>query len=124
MGYNFEQKRILQNVDKLSIIESRGELMHTIPLREFQQKGPVALRGISTEPVLLIGRAAKFFIIPTQGDDVDSQYKEYLKAMAMANLSSWHQRAKETGLSEMTLEEINKEIGSARRQRKAKKKGK
>lgn len=98
--------------------------MYTIPMREFQQKGKAALPDTIKEPVLLVSRTSKYFLIPTQGDDIDIQYREYLRAMALANLRAWHIRAKDLGVSEMSLEEINKEIQASRQSRREKKKSK
>lgn len=98
--------------------------MYTIPMREFQQKGKAVLPDTIKEPVLLVSRTNKFFLIPIQGDDIDIQYREYLRAMALANLRAWHVRAKDSGISGMNLEEINEEIQASRQSRKQKKKSK
>ncbi len=84
-------------------------------MRDFQQKGLKAIEGHSNELLLLEGRGGPaYFLVPVQENNLDGQRQELERAMALANLNSWQQRALELGLTDMTLEEINNEIDSVR----------
>lgn len=92
--------------------------MKNLALRDFQQKGKRALKGRQDEPILLTGRGeARYFLVPIIGTDIETEYRELVRAMALTNLRSWQLRAKTSGLSKMTAKEIDEEISGSRKKR-------
>ena len=97
--------------------------MRQVSLREFRTRGSKALESIPQgETVLLAGQQGPaYFLVPVFGD-VAAEDRELRRAMAKASLRESWRIAQETGLDQMTEEEINQEIDqvrAARRQRKA-----
>ena len=88
--------------------------MRSVALRDFQQRGAAALGDGLRAPLLLTGRGARYFLVPVQGDDVDLQYRELVKALGSANLRAWQLRAKDYGLDRMSAAEIDVEVRAAR----------
>jgi hypothetical protein len=93
--------------------------MRTIALRELQQKGLKAVNLFAHEPLLLEDRSGPaYFLIPVQKENLETQFLELERAMALSNLHNWQQRALELGLDQMSSEEINEEIKSVRKHKK------
>ena len=97
--------------------------MRQVSLREFRTRGAKALEAVPKgEMILLAGQQGPaYFLVPVLGD-VILEDRELRRAMAKAGLrESWRQ-AQESGLDQMSEEEIDREIGevrAARRRRKA-----
>lgn len=91
--------------------------MRNLPLREFQQRGAAALRSGLREPLLLTGREARYFLVPVQGEDIDLQYRELVKALGLASLRAWQIRSRKLGIDRMGSEEISAEIRAVRARR-------
>jgi antitoxin (DNA-binding transcriptional repressor) of toxin-antitoxin stability system len=89
--------------------------MRQISLREFRTRGAKAIKDVPRgETVLLAGQQGPaYFLIPVVGD-VAMEDRELRRAMAKASLRQSWARAEETGASEMTDEEIDREIGLMR----------
>ena len=93
--------------------------MRTMALRDFQQRGAASLPpGEATDPLLLSGRNAQFFLVPVSGPDVGRQYEALRTALAIFSIRETQLQAREAGLDRMTLEEINAEIRAARAERR------
>lgn len=90
--------------------------MRTVALRDLQQKGLKAVEGLSNELVLLESRTGPaYFLVPAQKANLEAQFLELERAMALSNLHNWQQKACELGLDQMSLEEINAEIQATRK---------
>ena len=93
--------------------------MHTVALRDLQQNGLKAIDSSSGEPILLQGRSGPaYFLVPAQKTNLEGQLLELERAMALSNLHNWQQKAKELGLDQMSLEDINLEINASRKHQK------
>jgi hypothetical protein len=91
-------------------------------LREFQQRGVASLLpGDPADPLLLSGRNGQYFLIPVQGADVGRQYEALRQALAILSVRETQLQAREAGLDTLTMEDIEAEIGAARRDRKRRK---
>jgi antitoxin (DNA-binding transcriptional repressor) of toxin-antitoxin stability system len=89
-----------------------------VSLREFRTRGAKALDAVPAgETVLLSGQQGPaYFLVPVLGD-VAMEDRELRRAMAKASLrESWVQ-AEASGLNRFSAEEIDQEIGKARRAR-------
>jgi antitoxin (DNA-binding transcriptional repressor) of toxin-antitoxin stability system len=89
-----------------------------VSLREFRTRGAKALDAVPPgETVLLAGQQGPaYFLVPVLGD-VAMEDRELRRAMAKASLrESWVQ-AEASGLNRFSAEEIDQEIGKARRAR-------
>lgn len=92
-------------------------------MRELQQLGAKAIINGTSGPVLVTGRpGALFYLVPADPERLVEQEAELRRAMALADLRSWQSRAVAAGLDQVSDEEINDEIRSARRERKARSK--
>ena len=93
--------------------------MRQISLREFRTRGAKALEAVPPgETVLLAGQQGPaYFLIPVLGD-VAMEDRELRRAMAKASLRESWAHAESSGLGQMTTEEIDHEIGEARRARR------
>ncbi|MGA2535278.1 MAG: prevent-host-death protein [Terracidiphilus sp.] len=92
--------------------------MRQVSLREFRTRGAKALDAVPPgETVLLAGQQGPaYFLVPVLGD-VAMEDRELRRAMAKASLrESWVQ-AEASGLNRFSAEEIDQEIGKARRAR-------
>lgn len=92
--------------------------MRQVSLREFRTRGAKALDAVPAgETVLLSGQQGPaYFLVPVLGD-VAMEDRELRRAMAKASLrESWVQ-AEASGLNRFSAEEIDQEIGKARRAR-------
>lgn len=93
--------------------------MRTLSLREFQQRGALSLPpGDPADPLLLSGRSAQYFLIPVSGDAV-RQYEALRQALAILSIRETQLKAREHGLDQMSMEDIEAEICAARKDRKA-----
>jgi antitoxin (DNA-binding transcriptional repressor) of toxin-antitoxin stability system len=97
--------------------------MRQVSLREFRTRGAKALESVPIgETVLLSGQQGPaYFLVPVLGD-VALEDRELRRAMAKASLRESWRLAEETGLSQMSNDEIDREIDqvrTARRRRKA-----
>jgi hypothetical protein len=94
--------------------------MHTIPIRDLQQRGTKAIAKGATGPVLVTGRpGALFYLIPADPSRLAEQEIELSRAMARADLRSWQTRAVAAGLDQTTDAEIGAEIAAVRKERRA-----
>jgi len=97
--------------------------MHTIPIRDLQQRGTKAIAKGTTGPVLVTGRpGALFHLIPADPSRLAEQEIELRRAMARADLRSWQTRAVAAGLDQTTDAEIGAEIAAVRKERRARSK--
>lgn len=89
--------------------------MRQVSLREFRTRGVKALERVPRgETVLLAGqKGPAYFLVPVVGD-IAVQDAELGRLLAKASLRDSWAYAKESGASEMTLDEINAEIALAR----------
>src|SRR5665811_1577635 len=96
--------------------------MKTIPLREFQREGAKALgAGFSAEPLLLTGRDREFVLLQVSPDNRTAVLDLAEGLAAVLALRQGQDRAVETGLDQISVEDIEAEIRDARksiRQRK------
>jgi hypothetical protein len=93
-----------------------GEIMKTIPLRDFQREGAKALGGgNSWEPWLLAGRDQAFVLLPLSPGNRAAMLDLAEGMAAMMALREDQARAVEAGLDRMSMEEIEEEIREARK---------
>ena len=96
--------------------------MRTIPLRDFQREGAKALGAeSSTEPLLLTGRDREFVLLQVSPDNRTAVLDLAEGLAAVLALRQGQDRAVETGLDQISMEDIEAEIRDARksiRQRK------
>lgn len=98
--------------------------MLTIAIRDLQQRGTKAIAKGTTGPVLVTGRpGALFYLIPADSTRLAEQEVELSRAMARADLRSWHTRAVAAGLDQTTPAEIDEEITAVRKARRSRTKG-
>jgi hypothetical protein len=91
-------------------------------LRDFQQRGVASLPpGDGADPLLLSGRHDQFFLVPVSGADVGSQYEALRQALAILSIRQTQIKAREAGLDQMTMEDIEAEIRAARAERSPRK---
>ncbi len=90
--------------------------MKTIPLRDFQREGAKALgAGVSTEPWLLAGREQEFLLLPVTPETRMGMLDLAEGLAAVAALRQDQARAVESGLDQLTADEIDAEIRAARK---------
>lgn len=96
--------------------------MRQVSLREFRTRGAKALKSVpENETILLSGQQGPaFFLVPVLGD-VALQDRELRRAMARASLRESWRRAESLGIDNMSMEEIDREIGRMRRERRRRK---
>jgi antitoxin (DNA-binding transcriptional repressor) of toxin-antitoxin stability system len=89
--------------------------MRQVSLREFRTRGAKALEAVPAgETILLAGQQGPaYFLVPVLGD-VAMEDRELRRAMAKASLRESWSRAANAGLSGMSNDEIESEIGEAR----------
>ncbi len=97
--------------------------MRQVSLREFRTRGAKALEAVPRgETILLSGQQGPaYFLIPILGD-VALEDRELRRAMAKASLRESWRSADASGLSQLSEDEIEREIDqtrAARGQRKA-----
>lgn len=92
--------------------------MRQVSLREFRTRGAKALDAVPAgETVLLAGQQGPaYFLVPVLGD-VAVEDHELRRAMAKASLRESWAHAAASGLDRLGAEEIDQEIGKARRAR-------
>ena len=96
--------------------------MKTIPLRDFQREGAKALGiGVSTEPWLLAGREQEFLLLPVTPESRMAMLDLAEGLAAVAALRQDQARAVEAGLDQLTMDEIDAEIRTARKAAKHRK---
>jgi hypothetical protein len=71
--------------------------------------------------LLLSGRKDQFFLVPVSGADVGRQYEALRQALAILSLRETQLKAREAGLDQMTMEDIEAEIRAARADRRSRK---
>ena len=98
--------------------------MRQISLREFRTRGAKALEGVPMgETVLLAGQQGPaYFLVPVLGD-VTTEDLELRRAMAKASLREGWRIAEESGLNQMSEDEIQREVDQARAVRSRRKAG-
>ena len=90
--------------------------MKTLPLRDFQREGARALGlDVSTGPWILTGREQEFLLLPIPADDRTAVLDLAEGLAAVMALRQDQARAVAGGLDKLTPEEIEAEIGAARR---------
>ena len=89
--------------------------MRQVSLREFRTRGAKALADVPPgETTLLVGQnGPAFFLVPVFGD-VIKEDRELRRAMALASLREGWRRAKASGASLASEEEIDAEIDRIR----------
>jgi len=89
--------------------------MRQISLREFRIRGAKALQAVpSGETILLAGQQGPtYFLVPVLGD-VALEERELRRAMAKASLRESWRIADDSGLSQMSEAEVEREIREAR----------
>ena len=97
--------------------------MRQVSLREFRTRGAKALEAVPRgETILLSGQQGPaYFLVPVLGD-VALEDRELRRALAKASLRESWRSADASGLSQLSEDEIEREIDqtrSARGQRKA-----
>lgn len=98
--------------------------MRQVSLREFRTRGAKALEGVPMgETILLAGQQGPaYFLVPVLGD-VTTEDLELRRAMAKASLREGWRIAEESGLNQMSDEEVQREIDQARVVRSRRKAG-
>lgn len=96
--------------------------MKTIPLRDFQREGAKAL-GVeaSMEPWILAGREQEFLLLPVSPENRAAMLDLAEGLSAVMALRQDQARAVEAGLDRLTMDEIDAEIGAARKAAKRRK---
>jgi len=96
--------------------------LRSMSLRDFQQRGVASLPpGDAADPLLLSGRGGQFFLVPVSGADVGRQYEALRQALAILSIRQTQLKAREAGLEQMSMEDIEAEIKAARTERRARK---
>ena len=96
--------------------------MKTIPLRDFQREGAKALGAEgSMEPWILAGREQEFLLLPVSAENRATLLDLAEGLAAVMALRQDQARAVEAGLDKLTMDEIDAEIGAARRAAKRRK---
>ncbi|MBU2602043.1 MAG: hypothetical protein KKA32_07735 [Actinobacteria bacterium] len=91
--------------------------MRTIPLRDFQREGVKALgAGFSAEPLLLTGRDQEFVLLQVSPDNRTAVLDLAEGLAAVLALRQDQDRAVETGLDQMSAEDVEAEIREARKE--------
>jgi hypothetical protein len=109
-------------VAKTTTMGMRGETMRSIPLRDFQREGVKALgAGVSAEPWLLSGREQEFVLLPVSPDNRTAMLDLAEGLAAVMTLRQDQARAVAAGLDGLTMDEIDAEIGEARKALKRRK---
>ncbi len=103
-------------------LKERGAAMKTIPLRDFQREGAKAL-GVeaSMEPWILAGREQEFLLLPVTPENRTAMLDLAEGLSAVMALRQDQARAVEAGLDRLTMDEIDAEIGAARKAAKRRK---
>lgn len=98
--------------------------MRQVSLREFRTRGAKALAGVPMgETILLAGQQGPaYFLVPVLGD-VTTEDLELRRAMAKASLREGWRIAEESGLNQMSDEDVQREIDQARVVRSRRKAG-
>lgn len=98
--------------------------MRQIALRDFRLQGAKALGKMRLgEGVILSGRQGPvYFLIPIDAEAMATQEEELKTAMALASMRESWRRAEAAGLADMTMDEIDAEIATARKETAASRK--
>ena len=98
--------------------------MRQVSLREFRTRGAKALEEVPQgETVLLSGQQGPaYFLVPVLGD-VAAEDRELRRALAKASLRESWRSADASGLSQLSEDEIEREIGQTRSDRGQRKAG-
>jgi len=93
--------------------------MRLVSLREFRTRGAKVLESVPQgETVLLSGQQGPaYFLVPVLGD-LAAEDRELRRAMAKASLRAGWGQAEKSGPSEITDEEIDREIDQVRKLRR------
>ena len=93
--------------------------MRLTPMRDFQKMGLEAITAPRNEVVLLTGRAgAAYFLVPVFDTDLAYQAEQLQQAIALSSLRESQDAAQRAGLDATTMEQINEEIASIRKDRR------
>ncbi len=98
--------------------------MRQVSLREFRTRGVKALEKVPPgETILLAGQQGPaYFLVPAHGD-LTAQSRDLMLANARAAMREQWRMIAESGLPEITHEEIDAEIAAVRAERDARQKG-
>lgn len=99
--------------------------MRQVALRDFRLKGAKALGRLGPgEAILLSGRQGPaYYLVPVDPGAAEAQEAELRTALALAAMRESWRKAEAAGLSGMSMEEINEEIASYRRDASTRKGG-
>jgi hypothetical protein len=93
-----------------------GDIMRTIPLRDFQREGAKALgAGSSAEPLLLAGRDQEFVLLQVSPDNRTAVLDLAEGLAAVWALHQDQDGAVKAGLDQISMEEVEAEIREARK---------
>ena len=99
-----------------------GDIMKTLPLRDFQREGAKAFGDpAATEPWLLAGREQEFILIPLSPDNRAAMVDLAEGMAAVIALRQDQAQAVALGLDQLSMEEIDTEIRAARKAKKHRK---
>ncbi len=98
--------------------------MRQVAFRDFRLQGAKALGKLRPgDAVILSGRQGPaYFLIPVEPESMEAQEEELKTAMALAAMRESWRRAEAVGLADMTMDEIDAEIASSRKESTATKK--
>ena len=98
--------------------------MRQVSLRDFRIQGSRALGKLEVNEVVVLTnrQGPAYFVIPVEADAMEAQEDELRTAMALAAMRESWKRAEVSGLSRMTMKEIDAEIDAYRAERKTGKK--
>ena len=90
--------------------------MRQVSLREFRTRGSKALQAVPRgETILLSGqKGPAYFLVPVEGDLALAD-RELRRAMARASLQESWRQAEKAGITNISMEEIDREIALVRR---------
>lgn len=93
--------------------------MYTLALRDFQRQGGKALPERFYEPFLLLGRDEEFLALRVPQNIPADLLDELQGIAAVMALRENQARAAETGLDQLSMEDVEAEIKAVRMERKA-----
>jgi len=98
--------------------------MRQIAFRDFRLQGAKALGKLRPgEAVVLSSRQGPaYFLIPVEAEAMEAQEEELKTAMALAAMRESWRRSEAAGLAEMSMDEIDAEIATARKETSSSKK--
>lgn len=95
--------------------------MQTLSLRDLQTKGAAALEG-ALEVTLVKGSKTSFFLVPVNPGFEDLQAGYLERALAKAQLLQSQLHSVSTGLSALTMDDIQEEVRAVRAAKAARRK--